>query len=385
MKYVFRKKRYVLLVGLLDAMGYVLVRVFRRRKPLLDRNFKNILIVRMDHLGDVLLATGVPKLLKENFPGACVTFLTSSWAAPLLEGNPFIDEVLIFDAPWFRRKGAAKRTSALRLPALIRTVRGKRFDLGLGLRGDLRENFILWLSGIRERIGYGITGGGFFMTKEVPYRARMHERDRAANLLRPLGVRADSLKSGLYPSAEEITNARHILDAVGLETGMKLVGFQWGAGTVSKDWPAGRVHDFLERFGKKFPDFKIVLVGGALTEDGRAVSSLPNCVNLLGKTTLRELCALMSHFLFFIGPDSGPTHIASALGVPTLFLFSGTNRFEEWRPLAENASVIRHQVQCSPCGLKVCNVPGHPCMAGILPEEVIQLLEERLESPDRVP
>ena len=384
MKYVFRKKRYVILAGLLDAMGYVIVRIVRRRKPLLDRNFKNILIVRMDHLGDVLLATGVPKLLKENFPGVRVTFLTSSWAAPLLEGNPFIDEVLIFDAPWFRRKDAVKGALALSLPALIGTLKDKRFDLGLGLRGDLRENFILWLSGIRERIGYGITGGGFFMTKEVPYRERIHERDRAANLLRPLGVKADTLKSGLYLSAAETVAAGRVLEVAGLGKDSKLVGFQWGAGTISKDWPAERVRVFLERFGKKFPDLKVVLVGGTLAEHAGATSSLPNCVNLLGKTTLRELCALMSHFLFFIGPDSGPTHIASALGVPTLFLFSGTNRFEEWRPLAENASVIRHQVPCSPCGLKICNVPGHPCMAEILPEEVLRILEERFESSGRV-
>ena len=382
MKYVFRKKRYILLASLLDGVGYFILWLLRPRKPHLNQNFKNILIVRMDHLGDVLLATGVPKLIKENFPGVRVNFLTSSWAAPLLEGNPFVDEVIVFDAPWFRRKNAPKGAHGLGFFGLIRHLKEKCFDLGIALRGDLRENLILRLAGVRERIGYGITGGGFFLTKEGHYRERIHERDRAANLLRPLGVRTESLKPRIYFTADEESCAEKILAASGLGGFKKLIGFQWGAGTVSKDWPVELAIDFLRRFGSKFPDFKIVLVGNLSGKKDleEICRRFPYCVNLVGKTSLRELCALIKKFIFFIGADSGPTHIASVLSVPSIFLFSGTNRFEEWRPLAEGASVLRHPVDCSPCGLKVCVVPGHPCMSGIRPEEVLNLLEERLKA-----
>ncbi len=340
----------------------------------------------MDHLGDVLLATGVPKLLKENFPGVRVSFLTSSWAAPLLSGNPFLDEVILFDAPWFRRKDAPKDPNSPGFFGLIRLLKKKRFDLGIALRGDLRENFTLRLSGVRESIGYGITGGGFFLTKEVHYRERIHERDRAANLLRPLGVRTESLKPRLYFTEDEELRAEKILASVGLGGKQKWVGFQWGAGTVSKDWPAELAIDFLERFGSKFPDFKVVLVGNSSGKKDleEVCRRLPHCVNLVGKTSLRELCATIKKFHFFIGPDSGPTHIAAVLGVPSIFLFSGTNRFEEWRPLSERASVFRHPVDCSPCGLKTCVVPGHPCMSGIRPENVLSLLEERLKAEESV-
>ena len=93
---------------------------------------------------------------------------------------------------------------------------------------------------------------------------------------------------------------------------------------------------------------------------------------------MRDLCLLMKRFRVFIGPDSGPTHIAASLGVPSLFLYSGTNVFEQWKPLSEAAVILRHSVPCSPCHLEVCNVQGHPCMSEIKPEAVLKALEEKL-------
>ena len=90
-KYVFRKRVNILAATLIDAVGYCFLRLFHRPKHRSKKELKNILIIRLDHLGDVLSATAVPKILKENFTACRVTFLTSSWAAPLLENNPFID------------------------------------------------------------------------------------------------------------------------------------------------------------------------------------------------------------------------------------------------------------------------------------------------------
>ena len=333
----------------------------------------------MDHLGDVLLATGAPKILKENFPQSRLTFLTSSWAAPLLEHNPFIDEVIVFDAPWFSKGRYLKKRSGVGFFGLAASIRKKKFDLALSLRGDLRENLLLWLAGVSERIGYGITGGGFLLTKEAHYRERIHERDRVVNLLRPLGLKAESIKSRIYFSEEELRTPENWMGQWGLSGKERLIGLQCGAGTVSKDWPVGSYLEFLQKAGPRLKgDFKIVLVGTRLEGELLKAREFSHCVDLVGKTSLRQLCALMTKFSFFIGPDSGPTHIASALGIPALFLFSGTNRFEEWRPLADHASVLRHPVECSPCGLQICNVKGHPCMTGILPENALKVMEEKL-------
>src|SRR3989338_1107363 len=105
MKYVFKNTINIALASILDAAGYLLFLPFRRSKGAQPTLTRSILIIRLDHLGDVLLSLGIPKALKENLPGCKVTFLTSSWAAPLLANNPFVDEVLVFDAPWFLRRG----------------------------------------------------------------------------------------------------------------------------------------------------------------------------------------------------------------------------------------------------------------------------------------
>jgi heptosyltransferase-2 len=94
---------------------------------------------------------------------------------------------------------------------------------------------------------------------------------------------------------------------------------------------------------------------------------------------LRELAAILPFFDAFVGPDSGPTHIAASAGVPTIFIYSGTNEWERWKPLAEDAIALRNRVECSPCEREVCPVKGHPCLSGIPAEEAIKALESKLK------
>ncbi len=103
-------------------------------------------------------------------------------------------------------------------------------------------------------------------------------------------------------------------------------------------------------------------------------------LDLAGKTSLRELFFLLRDFRAFIGPDSGPAHAAAALGRPTLFLYSGTNLFNQWRSMAPNAFFFRHEVPCSPCYLTECPVEGHPCMSLIRPENALAWLKSQLET-----
>ncbi|MGH7197454.1 MAG: glycosyltransferase family 9 protein [Candidatus Omnitrophota bacterium] len=379
MKYVFRKKRNIILVGIFDALGYVLTRPFARKPRRLPADFKSILIIRIDHLGDVLSSTAIPKVIKENFSECRVTFLTSSWAAPLLENNPFVNEVLIFDAPWFYKKRYKKSSQSLSFWKLIRALRSRKIEMGIGLRGDLRENLIMALGGLRERIGFGEAGGGFLLTREVPYRMLSHESEHRVDLLRTLGIRNVSLEAQLYFSEKEETLMESRLPLLGLTEGRKYVGFQLDAGTEAKEWPIEYMRSFLGQFQTRFPGREIVLIGSNKKRLKELTDPLNlKFIDLIGRTSLRDLCLLMRRFEFFIGPDSGPTHIAAALGVPSVFLYSGTNVFEQWKPLSEAAVILRHPVPCSPCHLEVCNVPGHPCMSEIRPEALLKVLEEKL-------
>jgi ADP-heptose:LPS heptosyltransferase len=380
MKYIFRKRRNTLFALIFDLAGAAFTRLISgKRKPRKFLTPKNILLIRMDHLGDVLPAAAVPKALKENFSDCRVTFLTASWAAPLLANNPFIDEVMIYNAPWFSRKKGRSPIRRIGFWALLGEIKKRKFDLAISLRGDLRENILIALAGIPERVGYGITGGGFLLTREAPYRKLGHESEHTRDLLAVIGVRHLSLKTQLYFTQNEEIELSGKLNEWGFQSSKKYIGYQVEAGTPAKDWPEERAKIFLGQLAERYPEHGIVLVGSNAIRGRRLYESLflkplsvkPHCINLTGKTSLRELCLLLKRFELFVGPDSGPSHIAESLGIPVVFLYSGTNRFEQWKPLAENTAVLKNPVPCAPCHLEKCYVKGHPCMSRILPEQVL--------------
>ncbi len=376
MKYLFKKKTLAAAVSAFDLVGRGLFALAPRRKA--PAAFRHALVVRLDHLGDILPATAVPKMLKENLGVGRVTFLTSSTGAALVRNNPFVDHALVYDAPWFSR---GRRPAGDNYPGLVGRLKGMDIDLGLSLRGDLRENTLLCLAGIPERVGYGVTGGGFLLTREVPYRWGVHEREHTLDLLRAIGIRAATLDARIYFSDEEKESFEARTAEWGLDKSSP-VGIQFEAGSRAKEWPEVNAKQFLKAAAKKFEKRALIFVG---TDKARFrwlssyVSEHPQLpwTDFLGKTDIRELAYIVSRLSAFIGPDSGPAHLAAAFGVPTLFLYSGTNAFSEWRSLAERADFLKNAVPCAPCGLTECRVEGHPCMAGIDAERVIDWVAQK--------
>lgn len=378
MKYSFKSKPLAIFMSVFDFFGRLLFKFTLRQKSVIKKPAR-VLVIRLDHLGDIWFAGAIPKLVKENLGVTHVTFLTSSTGGALLENNPFVDQALIYDAPWFLR--SKKNSAGANYWQTIRRLKETNFDLSLCLRGDLRENLLAFLACSRKRVGYGITGGGFFLTRELPYCRQAHEREHSLDILRFIGIEEPALEPKAY-----FTEAEEKLFALkfkqwGLEDSAA-IGVQVGAGASAKEWPEENVRRFLALGAQKLGSRKLVFVG----TDAQRFSWIdpfikdhpaPGWANLIGKTNLRELLYCMRHFSAFIGPDSGPTHVAVSFGMPTLFLYSGTNEFEHWKSLGENADFLRNPVPCSPCHELQCPVAGHPCMTGIEPERVIDWLLER--------
>lgn len=378
MKYVFKRKTLRVLAAMLDAVGWFLFVAGRcRESPV--KNFRNILILRLDHLGDILPATAIPQLLKEHFGGCGVTFLTSSAGAALLKNNPFVDEVLVYDAPWFARRRPVKKESA-GFWQTVRQIQKRKFDLALCLRGDIRENFLVFAGGVSHRVGYGVTGGGFFLTRQLVYREGTHENQHTLDILRVLGIWLEVLRGVIYFTFEEEQFLRTHWQVNSLQKNWATV--QLKAGTEAKQWPRSQAEEFMALCAEKLPQQSLLFIGDSmeglewLSDFFKKNPSLA-WKNLIGQTSLRELFWLIRQSRFFIGPDSGPTHVAASFGIPTLFLYSGTNEFEQWKSLEENADFLRNPVPCSPCHKIHCPVPGHPCMSGIDPEQVLRWILER--------
>ena len=373
MKYIYRKKYLRFIAAIVDAAGDFL---FRRRDLRIPEP-SAVLIVRLDHMGDVLSATGIPQGLKGRYPTARVVFLTSSIGKSLLENNPYVDEIIVYDAPWFRRSGALRENNSFW--KIVEELKRRHFDLGLSLRGDARENLLLFLARVRFRVGYGITGLGFLLHRVLTYRQDDPETQHSLDVLNALGIRLDVLLPALYFSEDENLRIKRLLIE---SVGKTVVGVQFDAGSKAKTWPESNRASFLEDVFRRFPEAQFLFVGTdpvmASWLDKRLLGT--SAVNLVGKTALRELLIRLKSCNFFIGPDSGPSHLAAALGVPTLFIYSGTNLFEKWRSLSDNTDFLRNPVPCSPCHLTECVVEGHPCMSGIQPERIFSWLKERLHA-----
>jgi lipopolysaccharide heptosyltransferase II len=369
-------------------------------RPLLGRGRaigepSRLLVIRPDHIGDLLFTTPALRALRAAYPQAHIAALVGPWGADIVRRNPCLDEVITCDFPWFSRR---PKTSPLKPYHLLwteaRRLRGRGFDLALNLRFDFWWGALLaYLAGIPRRVGYDITECRPFLTDAVTYTPSRHEVRQNLTLVehvaRPVGAISDA-PLGQPPldfplSDEERAFARQWLAAHGLVEG-EVVAIHPGAGAAVKLWPAERwaaVADALAwRYG-----CRILLTGSASERPlAEAIRTRMRTQPLLvtGETTLGQLAALFATCRLVLGVDSGPLHLAVAVGVPTVHLFGpvGPALFGPWGDAARHA-VVQAQYFDLPCRHRPCNrldyapaeLPAHPCMATITVEQVLEAAE----------
>src|SRR4030042_957324 len=182
MRYVFKNTFYAFFFFIIDIIGSAFLlpfMLFRRRAP---GNIGHILLIRMDHIGDVICSTPIPQNLKEHYRGAKITFLVSTAAKGAVMNNPYVDEVICYDPPWFDRD--KKRIFGLRrFLVLSRELKRHNYDLGFDLRGDFRHILLMVLANVKFRVGYGITGGGFLLNRKAAYRKNVPTVERSLDCI----------------------------------------------------------------------------------------------------------------------------------------------------------------------------------------------------------
>lgn len=413
-RYRYTKWRWRLLVGAIDAVGGLAARAWRAlRPPARASEPRRILILQLDHMGDALLTSPLVAGLRSAYPNAAIEVLASPSNREVFEADPEVDRVHIASKNWFERKpGHWALGSAVW--ALGRSLRGRRYDLGIDVRGDILSVLVLALAGIPRRLGWTMGGGGFLLTDVADWVPGRHEVRSRLALLDRLGVARDGPARITVPTddADRVRVAQRLREAwpgraarslvaassprsgrasVGLKSAVPRPGVAWdepdslhagrfgedapllaihlGAGTSAKRWPARHWAELTRRF--LADGWRIILVGGP--DDVPVAAEMGRHDRLrdwTGRLPLAETAALIERADFFIGSDSGPAHLAAAAGIPSLVLFSGTNRPRQWRPWSRRTMILRHRVACRPCHQKVCPLADHPCMAGIAPERV---------------
>ncbi|MBI4971313.1 MAG: glycosyltransferase family 9 protein [Candidatus Omnitrophica bacterium] len=365
--YVFKRKRTWITIFILDILGSILF-FFRNRE--IPSQIQRILVIRLDHIGDLVMSTPFFTRLREQYPAAEIHLLCDANAVNLFDNDPRFDQIIPMDDHWFSRSRKANWFSLLQRALQLRHF---HYDLGFDLRGDFRTIFFfMFIPGVKYRVSYGVRGGGFMLNKEPLYPARKHEVEKNIHLL------AASTNRKIMPGNPSLVIDLEVkkfmetkLDQLGRNRNKKLIAAHLGAGYPSKQWGEDHFRRVLEVI-LDFDQYQVCLLGKK-DEILLPMEFLEqhDVLNALGATSLKELAALISLSDFFIGNDSGPAHIASAFSVPILSVFSGTNRVEEFRPWANISEVIYKDLECSPCEEKNCPLKHHDCMTLITEDEVL--------------
>lgn len=331
-------------------------------------NVTRILVISLHRIGDVLFTTPAIRALKEKFPKTKVTVWVKSRGREVLENNPHVDEILVFDnisvARGFEDINHFDIKSRLKF---VSELRKRNFDLVVDLVGTGGTNIYSFLSGAPLRFGFDQHGFGFLLTKSTSPVERRHWIQNYLDVLRTMRVTPinEDLELKLSPSEKEFAE-KFMIDH-NLSSDDFLVGIHPGAGWATKRWPSanfGRLANLLV----KETDAKIVLFGNKdekelVKEMLKHTKSEP--IIMCGKLSLREMAAVISKCHLFLGNDTGPTYIAESLKVPVGLFFGSTNPVYS-APLGTRCVVLRKIVKCSPVDLhQYCfDEPGIPCRLG---------------------
>ncbi len=345
---------------------------FRSRRGGPSSEIRKILVLEAGNLGDIVGILPFLNNLRISYPEARIAFLGNPSMFPLLENLRFVDELIPVRFPWSIHFSQWSRYNPLsahwtQLARALREVRQREFDLALSGRGDLRDNFILWLTGIRRRIGYGFLGGGFLLTETAkPDLTHLHRSDCWLRLLEHLGKVVSDRQPRLQLSREEEIFAKEYLAKLRIGDGDLVIGIHPGARIRVRQWGTANFRAVGEKLAAQHPA-KILWFQdpNEKTPNDLPPSFVPVAL------PLRQFMAVLARCNLLVCNDSGPMHIATGLGVPIVGVFGPTE--PAWfGPLGEqNKIVINPAFWCRPCADR-CIFDQPYCLRTISVEEVFQ-------------
>lgn len=336
---------------------------------------KKIAIVRLSSIGDVLHCTPVARALKEAFSPCHITWIVGQVCYPMIEYNPFIDEVYIWSRErWEKLVRHGRLIEAWRMWCQLRKdMASRNFDIAIDIHGLLLSGMVTFSTGAPRRIGLGGNKepNGLFMTEQAQVLPQdVHVIQRYLGVLRPLGINNKDYNMTLCLSDVARNFAVQFLSQHNVRSDEKIVILIPVTTWESKNWPPEFFAETAEALGSTV---RLILCGGPgdihIAKKILDNTSVP-IINAVGKTSLLEMAALIEKANLLIAGDTGPLHMAIALGVPTIGIFGPTDP-AKFGPLPSGHVVLRSKIGCMPCHKTVCPKKGKGCMQGIKPETVV--------------
>jgi heptosyltransferase I len=327
-----------------------------------------ILIVLLGSIGDVVRALPLLARIRGAWPQAHIAWAVEGKSEPVLRAHPWLNEVIVYD----------RRRAPLSFLPFLREVRRGGFDLVIDLQRHLKSGVVGLTSGARRRIGFGPANtkeyNHLFSTQRIApqpnLRLKLAQYQAFGDAL---GIAATPIEFGLRITSEESAKALSLIASAPRPRVAVILGSSWPSRIYSPDAIVRVIRELAHSF-EDSPALFPLLIGGP--EEARLGASVMRelegepGLNLVGKTTLRDLIAIFSECTVAFGPDSGPMHIAAAVGCPIVSLW-GSTAPERSAPWGFADFAIRGEIPCHPCYLRRCPIGGE-CMRRIAPQTVAQ-------------
>jgi heptosyltransferase-2 len=328
---------------------------------------EKILIRGPNWVGDAVLAVPAMKAVRAHFPQAEITLLVRPWVSGLFTSAPFVDKVWSEPAP----------SSLTDWRRITRYIRNRRFDLALLLPNSFESALMMFLARVPHRVGYATDGRAWLLTNAIaPARETRHQVHYYLDLVKTLQA-AELPSIQIEATRDERENGRRLLNAGGIPNSAPFLVLNPGAAYGSaKRWHEDRFAVAADTLAREM-GLHVAIIGSEserlIAEQIRDLMNSPTAV-LSGKTSLETLIGVLAEASLVITNDSGPMHMAAALGIPTVAVFGSTDE-RVTAPFGPRTRIVKHPVECSPCLLRECPI-DHRCMNRVTVDDVCNAARE---------
>lgn len=328
-----------------------------------------ILIIHTAFIGDIVLSTPLIKKLKDAYPKAELTYLTTPVGASILRNNPHISHIIEYD-----KRGEHK--GLVGLWAIGKKLRIEAYNIVITPHRYFRSSFLTWLTGAPVRRGYDNAAGKFFYTEKIHYDKNKHEVEKLLSFVKKDEKKRYEIE--VFPGTFEKERADEIFKNINKKIVVIAPGSKW----FTKRWPTEYFREVIKKLEKR-EDTVVVVVGGK-EERLLNIPLAEKSIDLRGMTTLLELAEVIKRAAVILTNDSSPIHIASAFpNVRIIAIFGPTTKDLGFFPWSKNSEVLQvEDLECRPCSLHggdSCPKKHFKCMVDIKPEVVLERIENVLE------
>jgi heptosyltransferase III len=314
---------------------------------------KNLLIVRTDRIGDVVLSLPLASIIKKHIPECKITFLVRNYTRPLVEDHPYIDDVIILNE---NKKNIPVRSN-------VKVISKYGFDAAVIVYPTFITSLIIFLSKIRYRVGTGYRWYSFLFNQKIyEHRkyAEKHELEYNVKLLTKFGINEEvypgSVNFDLTSNGTAQKKVEQLLSLSEIDTGKPIIIVHPGSAGSSVDLPQLKFRALVKKISRELTD-NIILTGNDREKylcENLKIS--PGILNLAGKLNLSEMIALIKKCSIFISNSTGPIHIAAALGKYAIGFYPKIPACSarRWGPYTDKKVIFSPRIDCSDCTREQC-------------------------------